>query len=1343
MGSGTAKEGDACNRNDTQWYPVADSDSSFLYCHPKHGLFVNEQCGLSSDGSRMVFSVEKQQCLARRALAQTFIWPPKRPSVWSSFASEARKKLGGRCSSNAHCPPNSFCDHFGICVCIPDYVEIDQSCWKRSEPTEACRFNEQCEAAWPRSTCVNEICECPNGTRVVRSSVGHLCLSPAYICIQPASSQNGIFHFNQYYYNSLTNECEPVMLKKGGVANANIFKTRKMCEDFCRAAVCLRGEPETRDGATIECSSDADCGHPHSCYKRATTSPVGICCPSRAFVCSPFGGIFMDVSNIEEPLVEYDEGLQAETAQSVNFPVIRYYFTLSELKCKAFLFRGVGGNFNNFLSYEQCFDYCMPVVCNKEKAAVDMNGRLIRCAQTGECPKSHSCVGSICCQSEDILRLAALCPDESLKIDSNGDPVSCSETTPCLPPYVCHPVDVDSGKGICCNEQSGLLLRQHRPFGRCPKNLTALVTADKGEPLRCSIRDAECPVGFFCSLHSDSDTNGICCSFPAEELSCPMFTRPKYTKVGLEKCGPHEAPPSCLLDSDMCYFNREYRIYYCCEGLLPGCPVDSEPFDGSVNASVARCSAHSNATCATPAFCFFDPTANHSICCQNKQECPNGSPSLSDENGNRLTCSNKCPTGYRCLNVGLKRDRKACCADDPLTWRCDHGRSLLRSNGDPVTCSSNSPCPESYLCTGKDSSMICCPRAEYICDQSVNAGEHCPGSKTTRAFYFDPVGKSCNGFTYSGCGGNDNRFSSIGSCEATCELSAVCPHGMPLQEDDRTRNCSAELPCPSGYNCLTVVEGDRFCCPNAEMVCNLPVDPGLQCSGSLAVENFFYDPTTMACRQFFFEGCGGNRNRFHTSESCLSFCQPMACSHGRPLTISGQVRRCSSSSDCPHTHNCSAETQVCCPRADFICTQPEDVGQTCGLPQYRYRYDNDSGICRRFVYAGYQGNANNFVEQKDCKKFCLKLSYCPSGLEPLIDRKDGDAIGCVAVNDHESCPPGYTCQKNHAGLYYCCTAPPKCYSNLDPYVQTGKSSPLSCMPGHFGFNDGCPKEYECQLNTNGEYHCCPGANVTNACPDDMVVHSYRDRQQPTKCYAADPSCPDGYTCQFDPGFGHYFCCSEYRKEMAPRKPYGKAIKQEAKQSASDFKCADGSSPYVDPYLRAVRVCNPYLPFTCPSGYACVYNPSSSNYYCCISNEILPDNVEMALRRSLACPAGLQPFINGSIGQPIICQPSLPGICPLTSICQYSPLYWQFICCTSSPQPGDNLSASSVLQPGDVGCTNDFQCSKNFPGAYCKKSVCTCPASMLLHQKSCVLTCPAGYIADDHVCELLVSLDSES
>ncbi|GBN47971.1 hypothetical protein AVEN_10428-1, partial [Araneus ventricosus] len=51
--------------------------------------------------------------------------------------------------------------------------------------------------------------------------------------------------------------------------------------------------------------------------------------------------------------------------------------------------------------------------------------------------------------------------------------------------------------------------------------------------------------------------------------------------------------------------------------------------------------------------------------------------------------------------------------------------------------------------------------------------------------------------------------------------------------------------------------------------CRLPVEPG-PCNE--AHPRWFYDVQTQNCLPFVFGGCGGNKNRFKTSEICLRFC---------------------------------------------------------------------------------------------------------------------------------------------------------------------------------------------------------------------------------------------------------------------------------------------------------------------------------------------------------------------------------------------------------------------------------------------------------------------------------------
>ncbi|KRY85579.1 Uncharacterized protein T4D_14584 [Trichinella pseudospiralis] len=1342
-----AREGDACNRNDNEWYAIPESDSHFLYCHPKHGLYVKGQCGLANDGRRMIFDVAAQQCIAPLNSTSTAEWLQKKSNTWPEFHLISRKNLGDQCTSNAECPNSSFCDHFGTCVCLPDFVLVQASCWKKAEPTEACTHNEQCEAAWPHSVCINGICNCPNNTRMVKSFVGRLCLSPAYICIQPASSQNGIFDFNQYFYNSLTDECEPIMFKGGGMANSNIFKTRRECENFCKS-----GEPETKLGRPVKCRSNADCSSPYDCYHRSGDQTYGICCPSKAFVCSPFGGVFMDIALLDEPLIEYDEGLQARSTQSLNFPVIRYYFSIQELKCKAFLYRGIGGNFNNFLSFEQCFDHCMPVVCGGGKTALDRAGRLIRCVNDRDCPAHHSCHAGICCQRKEMAvdkekeeqeQEVHYCSENSTVVLIGGKVAECNFYKPCMNNTVCQVKDAKKGSGICCQEYVKMprarKIVSHFAEMLCPMNSSSLVVSAKKKPLQCNLDSMfACPTNFTCSFPDKSATSGLCCLIPNSGLMCPGDLKPPVEKSNVKSCSPLK-DSSCDQSNEICYFNQIYGNYYCCPNVFSGCPPHAPNAVHYENGTAMKCNnVGDQFTCPENSFCHQSPFATTGVCCSEQETCPDGRKALTDDNGSLIECSQTCPIGHICIPRSGNKGKNICCQENFSIWQCDHGRALINPKGELIKCSSINSCPDGYTCTDKRGEKFCCPSAGYFCNQPVNPGKSCTGGKVSKKFYFDPVERICKAFNYFGCNGNDNRFNTIGECESWCDLSAVCSHGLPIRESRETRNCSAEKSCPSGYKCVSVTNGENFCCPDRsklkeniqfhfnycdtvkDLVCNMPLNPGFSCSSVEQSEMFFYHFSSKACLKFKYEGCGGNLNRFHTLQSCQSFCLSMLCPVGNPLSTNGEVKHCKTDHECPSEYSCVLETGVCCLKSKIVCSKSEQQGETCGLPQFRFRYDIKSNSCKQFTFAGCAGNENNFYNKQACEQFCKSELLCPAGSTAFINSATSQPLQCA--ENAEICPPGFKCYNNiQNGKSICCSALTKCLSGLEPYKVKENIRPLKCIPGRFGFFDGCPNKYECQETTNGEFHCCPEANVTNACPEQVKVHVHKERSQPTKCYAADPSCPNGYVCRLNHMFGHRFCCAEPKRDSSML-------------TAEVSLCPDRSKPYIDPTTKLTAVCNPYLHFTCPTSYSCTFIQSASNYHCCISNQLQPYTAEEQSRETPACPGGLQPFINRANGQPVICQPPLLGICPAGSICQYSSLYWQFICCASDIYSKNFHDEIKVILPGDTGCQNDRQCSNGFPGSFCHQGICKCPPSMFIYQRSCVPSCPNGYNTNNGVCE---------
>ena len=56
------QEGDTCDRNDSNWYAVHSSRHHFIYCHPKHGIYMRDQCAIVN-GQRKIFDPKMQQCI--------------------------------------------------------------------------------------------------------------------------------------------------------------------------------------------------------------------------------------------------------------------------------------------------------------------------------------------------------------------------------------------------------------------------------------------------------------------------------------------------------------------------------------------------------------------------------------------------------------------------------------------------------------------------------------------------------------------------------------------------------------------------------------------------------------------------------------------------------------------------------------------------------------------------------------------------------------------------------------------------------------------------------------------------------------------------------------------------------------------------------------------------------------------------------------------------------------------------------------------------------------------------------------------------------------------------------
>ncbi|KAM6986729.1 inter-alpha-trypsin inhibitor [Aplochiton taeniatus] len=92
------------------------------------------------------------------------------------------------------------------------------------------------------------------------------------------------------------------------------------------------------------------------------------------------------------------------------------------------------------------------------------------------------------------------------------------------------------------------------------------------------------------------------------------------------------------------------------------------------------------------------------------------------------------------------------------------------------------------------------------------------------------------------------------------------------------------------------------------------------------------------CRPFFYNGQGGNGNRFISDKECMK--------------------------------TCSSKFNELYPAAEAVCDMPVDHG-TCMAMVLMYYYNREESNCRVFHYGGCQGNGNRFQSREECQQTCM------------------------------------------------------------------------------------------------------------------------------------------------------------------------------------------------------------------------------------------------------------------------------------------------------------------------------------------------------------------------------------
>ncbi|XP_068155724.1 papilin isoform X2 [Drosophila tropicalis] len=290
-----------------------------------------------------------------------------------------------------------------------------------------------------------------------------------------------------------------------------------------------------------------------------------------------------------------------------------------------------------------------------------------------------------------------------------------------------------------------------------------------------------------------------------------------------------------------------------------------------------------------------------------------------------------------------------------------------------------------------------------VCTLAPESGE-CDNHTT--AWFYDTDKLACTAFTYSGCGGNGNRFETRDQCERQCGEfkdvdvcheqvdSGPCTQWQTKYYFNSDKNACEPFTyggCDGTgnrfndlYECQTVcIAGREPQSPagTAKEICLLPVVIG-RCNGPAVQERrWYYDDARGNCVSFIYSGCSGNQNNFRSFEACTNQC-------GKPVDneVDNEIgqSRCESYENecrdlrCPYgVRQESARSQPECTQC--VCENPCEnydcpEGQQCAIEVVSSGDRQFEPICRDINKAGecpqLAANASN------CARECYNDADC-------------------------------------------------------------------------------------------------------------------------------------------------------------------------------------------------------------------------------------------------------------------------------------------------------------------------------------------------------------------------------
>uniref|UniRef100_A0A914Z645 BPTI/Kunitz inhibitor domain-containing protein n=1 Tax=Panagrolaimus superbus TaxID=310955 RepID=A0A914Z645_9BILA len=790
------------------------------------------------------------------------------------------------------------------------------------------------------------------------------------------------------------------------------------------------------------------------------------------------------------------------------------------------------------------------------------------CPEGFVCAQSTMFNGGVCCSETSSTINDACMGDTPL-----ASPNPCSANNPCPNGYNCRNGRCCPSKGMCPVGQPLAGVTTCSAENPCPNNYQCIT--NDGQQFCCPAPEHVC--------HQPKDT-GIICDMPQNSIvryyfdegtgSCRSF---KYSQ-----CGGNA---------------NNFDTLEQCEGFCVSsqCP-QGRPYQSG--ASNAACSPLTPSTCPNGFTCMQPLFGSNHICCSSETlSCRESASAGTDCFGAALTIlryhynsdTGRCESFqfYGCHgssnNFFTRHECETTCQMN-LKDICNGVSPLMNPSHQPQRCNPSMPCPAGNSCNLEG---FCCPHSEYACRAAKNVGNTCTINRPGTFWFFDTMALECVPFTFSGCGGTPNRFTSKEACERICQNQmGECPKGMGIAEvfpGGGPQRCNLNLAATgnsgcrtSNADCVLSTSNTPICCislaqcpvpsqayiipgSNSHVVCDPSDDTcpiGYECIRSATVAGFY-----MCCSSNPIYGNSINPRKAPVNRY-LQAASPGKC----PIGLDSNGQRCvvNAIGGCPRGYIClgAGSHGVCC-RGLPKCTQPRHKPYyfsgkqvlICGEDQILCP---DNTVCSESTIDGVDicCQTSSSTRYSHLSNSNLNVARCRDNHLPFFEIGHREPKMCDETSHINECPDDYECSRASDGQYYCCPSWEKCPKGASPFLVEGTRKPLGY--GEEEMVQDCP---------NGAAYGNPYNHQKQICTPGMST------------------CPSGYICRKSLASHEHVCCTSESLNILERKFEG--------------YCPPGQIPYMQPNTIEPSPCHMALS-PCPTmaPYQCIYSAEKQNSYCC-------------------------------------------------------------------------------------------------------------------------------------------------